>query len=204
MHSGRTSARPSLAAQAPLVHSGRRPDPGSGDWRERGGLHHREPPAAQAAAGARSRPACRFSPITHEGNEAPHNVSWLDYQDYRSNPVFQDLAAYDIGFVGLSTDQRAERIAVSYVTEQLLFDARRDAGGQDACCSPARDCTRARTPSSSSGMPTGRGASIVIATRRRSPGRSSTASRSRSPAWCRNRSRACTRWSSSTRTCPCR
>ncbi len=58
--------------------------------------------------------------ITHEGSEAPHNVSWLDYQDYRSNPVFQDLAAYDIGFVGLSTDQRAERIVVSYVTDNFF------------------------------------------------------------------------------------
>ena len=25
--------------------------------------------------------------VPHEGNEAPHNVSWLDYQDYRANPV---------------------------------------------------------------------------------------------------------------------
>jgi predicted permease len=58
--------------------------------------------------------------VGHEGNLSPHNVSWLDYEDYRANPVFQDLAAYDIGFVGLSTDQRAERIAVSYVTNNFF------------------------------------------------------------------------------------
>jgi putative ABC transport system permease protein len=58
--------------------------------------------------------------VVHEGNESPHNVSWLDYQDYRANPVFQDLAAYDINFVGLSTEQRAERIAVSYVTSNFF------------------------------------------------------------------------------------
>ena len=34
--------------------------------------------------------------------------------------MFQDLAAYNIGFVGLSTDQRAERIAVSYVTNNFF------------------------------------------------------------------------------------
>ena len=58
--------------------------------------------------------------VAHEGNLSPHNVSWLDYEDYRANPVFQDLAVYDIGFVGLSTDQRAERIAVSYVTNNFF------------------------------------------------------------------------------------
>jgi len=58
--------------------------------------------------------------VAHEGNQSPHNVSWLDYVDYKANPVFQDLAAYDIGFVGLSTDQRAERIAVSYVTSNFF------------------------------------------------------------------------------------
>jgi len=58
--------------------------------------------------------------VAHEGNQSPHNVSWLDYVDYKANPVFGDLAAYDIGFVGLSTDQRAERIAVSYVTSNFF------------------------------------------------------------------------------------
>jgi putative ABC transport system permease protein len=58
--------------------------------------------------------------VAHEGNQSPHNVSWLDYADYKANPVFEDLAAYDIGFVGLSTDQRAERIAVSYVTSNFF------------------------------------------------------------------------------------
>jgi predicted permease len=58
--------------------------------------------------------------VEHEGNEQPHNVSWLDYQDYLRNAPFQDLAAYTIGFVGLSADQRADRLAVSYVTSNFF------------------------------------------------------------------------------------
>ena len=55
--------------------------------------------------------------IQHEGNEDPHNVSWLDYQDYKDRSgAFEDLAAYDVDFVGLSADNRAERITVSYVS----------------------------------------------------------------------------------------
>jgi predicted permease len=59
--------------------------------------------------------------IAHEGNEQPHNVSWLDYQDYRAKSgAFEDLAAYSVNFVGLSADSRAERIAVSYVTSNYF------------------------------------------------------------------------------------
>jgi len=48
--------------------------------------------------------------VQHEGNEDPHNVSWLDYQDFKDKSgAFEDLAAYAVGFVGLSTDNRAER-----------------------------------------------------------------------------------------------
>ncbi|HVD92521.1 MAG TPA: ABC transporter permease [Vicinamibacterales bacterium] len=55
--------------------------------------------------------------IQHEGNEDPHNLSWLDYQDYKDKSgAFEDLAAYDVDFVGLSADNRAERITVSYVS----------------------------------------------------------------------------------------
>src|SRR5436190_22987992 len=53
--------------------------------------------------------------VQHEGNEQPHGVSWLDYEDYRKTGPFQELAAYDINFVGLSAGGHAERIVVSYV-----------------------------------------------------------------------------------------
>ena len=46
--------------------------------------------------------------VQHEGNEDPHNVSWLDYLDVRDKSgAFEDLAAYDFGFVGFSADNRA-------------------------------------------------------------------------------------------------
>jgi putative ABC transport system permease protein len=53
----------------------------------------------------------------HEENQDPHPVSYKDYLDYRSHgDLFSDLAAYSIGFVGLSADNRADRIAVANVT----------------------------------------------------------------------------------------
>ncbi len=58
--------------------------------------------------------------VQHEGSEQPHNVSWLDYEDYRRNGPFADLAAYNADFVGLSADQRAQRIVVSYVTSNFF------------------------------------------------------------------------------------
>jgi putative ABC transport system permease protein len=59
--------------------------------------------------------------IQHEGNEDPHNVSWLDYLDYRDKSgAFEDLAAYDFGFVGFSVDNHAERITISYVTSNFF------------------------------------------------------------------------------------
>jgi predicted permease len=55
--------------------------------------------------------------VQHEGNDDPHNLSWLDYLDYRDRSgAFADLAAYDVTFVGLSADNRAERITVTYVS----------------------------------------------------------------------------------------
>ena len=55
--------------------------------------------------------------ISHPGNEDPHNMSYLDIQDYRKNSnAFSDIAAYDFAFVGLSTDNRADRICAAYVT----------------------------------------------------------------------------------------
>jgi len=59
--------------------------------------------------------------IQHEGNQDPHNLSWLDYLDYRSKSgAFEDLAAYDVNFVGLSADNRADRITVTYVTSNYF------------------------------------------------------------------------------------
>ncbi len=55
--------------------------------------------------------------VTHQDNEQPHQVSWADYVDYRDKAgVFSDLAAYEIGFAGLSADNRADRITVTHVT----------------------------------------------------------------------------------------
>jgi predicted permease len=54
---------------------------------------------------------------THQENQDPHDLSWKDYVDV---PQHRDLlgesAAYDVGFAGLSADNRAERITVSYVS----------------------------------------------------------------------------------------
>jgi putative ABC transport system permease protein len=59
--------------------------------------------------------------VQHEGNQDPHNVSWLDYQDFKDRSgAFEALAAYNVGFVGLSTNNRAERITVSYVTSDYF------------------------------------------------------------------------------------
>jgi putative ABC transport system permease protein len=55
--------------------------------------------------------------VTHQDNDQPHQVSWADYIDYRDSAgVFSDVAAYQIDFAGLSADNRADRIAVGYVT----------------------------------------------------------------------------------------
>jgi len=59
--------------------------------------------------------------VTHEGNEDPHGLSYLDYKDYREQTdKFTDLAGYDLNFVGLSADGRAERVTVSYVTSSFF------------------------------------------------------------------------------------
>src|SRR5262245_56900864 len=55
--------------------------------------------------------------VSHQDNDRPHQVSYLDFVDYRKETgIFSDLAAYTIDFAGLSADNRAERITVSYVT----------------------------------------------------------------------------------------
>jgi len=53
----------------------------------------------------------------HEENPDPHQVSWKDFVDYRDQSgVFSELSGYTIGFAGLAADNRADRIAVAYVT----------------------------------------------------------------------------------------
>jgi hypothetical protein len=55
--------------------------------------------------------------VSHEGNDQAHPPSYLDYVDYRkSATVFEDMVGYNFGLVGLSTEGRAERIAIAYVT----------------------------------------------------------------------------------------
>ena len=55
--------------------------------------------------------------VAHPGNEQPHPVSYADFVDYRDHSgVFSDLAGYELNFAGLSTDNRADRLAVAYVT----------------------------------------------------------------------------------------
>jgi len=55
--------------------------------------------------------------VSHPDNEQPHNLSLLDYVDYRDRSgVFSELAAYQINFAGLSANNTADRIAVCYVT----------------------------------------------------------------------------------------
>ena len=59
--------------------------------------------------------------VTHEGNEDPHPPSYLDTKDYRENTdKFTDIAGYNINFIGLSADNRAERVTVSYVTSNFF------------------------------------------------------------------------------------
>jgi predicted permease len=52
----------------------------------------------------------------HQENQDPHPVSWKDFMDYRESRVLSAAAGYSIGFAGLSVDNRADRIAVAYVT----------------------------------------------------------------------------------------
>ena len=63
--------------------------------------------------------------VTHQDNDRPHQVSYADFLDFRKEThIFADLAAYSIDFAGLSADNRADRITVSYVTGNYLLDAR--------------------------------------------------------------------------------
>ena len=56
--------------------------------------------------------------IEHPAHPFRHALSYLDMKDYRdqSKDVTQDMAAYAVEFVGLSADNRPERLAVSFVT----------------------------------------------------------------------------------------
>ena len=55
--------------------------------------------------------------VSHPGNDQPHALSYADFVDYRDRAgIFSELAGYEINFAGLSADNRADRIAVAYVT----------------------------------------------------------------------------------------
>jgi len=56
--------------------------------------------------------------IEHPAHPFLHGLSYLDMKDYRdqSKDVLQDMAAYGIEFVGMSADNRPERLTVSCVT----------------------------------------------------------------------------------------
>jgi predicted permease len=58
---------------------------------------------------------------SHEENTDPHNVSFLDFQDYRAHcDALTDLAGMAFGFVGVSVDGRAERAVTAYVTSSYF------------------------------------------------------------------------------------
>lgn len=58
---------------------------------------------------------------SHEENTDPHDISYLDYQDYRAHcDAFTDISGMLIGSVGLSTKGHAERTLVSYVTSSYF------------------------------------------------------------------------------------
>ena len=48
---------------------------------------------------------------------SPEGLSRLDMEDYRSQTTaFEDIAAYNMNFAGLTADNRAERVLLTYVT----------------------------------------------------------------------------------------
>jgi predicted permease len=58
---------------------------------------------------------------SHEENKDPHNISYLDFQDYRKNSdAFSDMSAFLLGFVGITTEGHAERAVISYVTSSYF------------------------------------------------------------------------------------
>ncbi len=55
--------------------------------------------------------------VVHEGNDSPHQVSYLDYVDWRAqSEAFSDITAVSLGFVGLGASERPERVLISFVT----------------------------------------------------------------------------------------
>ena len=54
---------------------------------------------------------------SHPENDRPHNVSYLDFQDYRAqSDAFRGMVASDREFVGLSADGRADRVFAEFVS----------------------------------------------------------------------------------------
>lgn len=59
--------------------------------------------------------------ISHPGGQSPHGLSYLDLQDFRKSASdFADMSGYAVGFAGLSDRGQADRITVSYITENYF------------------------------------------------------------------------------------
>ena len=56
----------------------------------------------------------------HQGNERPHPISYADYLDYRGSTALADSTAYVFSFLGLSVDQRADRITACFVSSSYF------------------------------------------------------------------------------------
>ena len=58
---------------------------------------------------------------SHEENKDPHDISLLDFQDYRKNSeAFTGMSAYLPGFVGITTEGHAARAVIGYVTSSYF------------------------------------------------------------------------------------
>ena len=59
--------------------------------------------------------------VSHPENENPHNLSYPDYLDYREqSDAFSHIAGYFMTFVGISSEGNADRVIVSYVSDNYF------------------------------------------------------------------------------------
>src|ERR1700687_2798097 len=58
---------------------------------------------------------------SHEENKDPHDISYLDFQDYHKNSAaFSEMSACLLGFVGVTAEHHAERAVIAYVTSSYF------------------------------------------------------------------------------------
>ena len=58
---------------------------------------------------------------SHPENDHPHNISYLDFQDYRAqSDAFSGMVATDREFIGMSADGHAERIFADFVSGEYF------------------------------------------------------------------------------------